>query len=308
MNGPGVPTADPTSLLAPPARLARRKVSRVLRAVLARPSGAIGLGIVAVNLALLLIAPALPLHDPLVQDAGAVLAPPSWSHPFGTDHLGRDVLARTLHGGRAALVITGLAAILAVLWGAAAGIFAALRGGLLDEAIVRFVEAVSALPYLLFLLLLAGFSTAGDVALVPALALFYGTGVVRVARAAASSVVSADYVVAARVRGEPSWAVLRREVLPNVSDVVVVDGALRWSAMLLGFSSLSFLGFGVAPPTPDWGLMIAETRHILAVAPWAALWPCAALAVTIIGLNLSADAFAKAAGLDRLAGPGRTRA
>jgi peptide/nickel transport system permease protein len=119
------------------------------------------------------------------------------------------------------------------------------------------------------------------------------------ARAATHDVVALDFVTAARARGEARSTIVRRELLPNVLDVLLVEGAMRWSWMLLAFSSLSFLGFGVAPPTPDWGLMISDARSFMSFAPWAALAPVAALSSLIIGINLSADALAKALGIDR---------
>ena len=283
---------------------ARSRPARALvKAVWRRPSGAIGMALVALHLLLALAGGSLVPHDPLAQDSYAVLAAPSLNHPFGTDHLGRDVLSRTVVGGQVAMAVTGIAAVLAMLWGGATGILAAMRGGLVDEAIMRLVDAVGALPYLLFLLLLAAFVAGSDLALIPAMVVFYGVGIIRVTRAAALSVYASDFVQAAIARGEGTGRILRREILPNVFDVILVDGALRWSWMLLSFSALSFLGFGVAPPTPDWGLMIADTRHVLAIAPWATLWPCVALASFIIGFNLLIDTVGKVAGVDRLSDP-----
>jgi len=106
-------------------------------------------------------------------------------------------------------------------------------------------------------------------------------------------------VTAARARGESRSTIVWRELMPNVLDVLLVEGAMRWSWMLLAFSSLSFLGFGIAPPTPDWGLMISNALSIMSLAPWTALAPVVALSSLIIGINLSADALAKAVGIDR---------
>ena len=129
--------------------------------------------------------------------------------------------------------------------------------------------------------------------LIPVLVFFYGIPVIRMARAATKDVVALDFVTAARARGESRLTIVKKELFPNVLDVLLVEGAMRWSWMLLAFSSLSFLGFGVAPPTPDWGLMISDSRGYLAIAPWTALAPVAALSSPIIGINLSADALAK---------------
>ncbi|TVZ75024.1 peptide/nickel transport system permease protein [Rhizobium mongolense USDA 1844] len=274
-----------------------RSFWKLQKRIVSTPAGAIGLAFVLFHAAIALAGPWVVPHDPLAQDPAAILAAPSLTHPFGTDLLGRDVLSRTILGGRIAIAVTALGALLAVIGGAIAGIAAAMRGGIFDSVMMRLVEAVGALPYLLFLLLLASFFTGGAFALIPALAAFYGTAVVRVSRAAALGVVSSDFVAAARVRGERSSTILFREIVPNVLDVIIVDGAIRWAGMLLGFSSLSFLGFGVAPPTPDWGLMISDARNVMAIAPWAALWPCTALSTLILGVIFLADAAGKAVGL-----------
>ena len=122
---------------------------------------------------------------------------------------------------------------------------------------------------------------------------------IRVARAATHDVVARDFVQAARARGHGRFAIIWRELLPNVRDALLVEGAMRWSWMLLAFSSLSFLGFGVSPPTPDWGLMIADARGFMSFSPLGVLAPMIGLSSLIIGINLTADALAKALGIDR---------
>lgn len=305
INRGGLTKASPGTLSAPvqeekSACVRRRgKRPRLLKRIVSTPAGAIGLAFVLFHAAIAVAGPWIVPHDPLVQDSSKILAAPSLENPFGTDLLGRDVLSRTIMGGRIAIAVTGLGAVLAVSGGAIAGTTAAMRGGVLDSVMMRLVEAIGALPYLLFLLLLASLSTEGTYALVPALAIFYGMAIVRVSRAAALGVVSSDFVAAARVRGERPPAILFREIVPNVLDVILLDGAIRWAGMLLGFSSLSFLGFGVAPPTPDWGLMISDARNVMAIAPWATLWPCIALATLILGVIFLSDATGKAIGLKR---------
>jgi peptide/nickel transport system permease protein len=164
---------------------------------------------------------------------------------------------------------------------------------------MRLVDAILSLPWILKMLLLIVTFGTGLGVLIPTLAFFYGIPVIRVARAAAHNVVARDFVLAARARGHSRLDIIRRELLPNVLDALMVEGAMRWSWMLLAFSSLSFLGFGVSPPTPDWGLMIADARTYLPIAPWSGLFPILALSSLIIGINLSADALAKAMGVDR---------
>jgi peptide/nickel transport system permease protein len=238
-------------------------------------------------------------YDYKAMDATGTLAGPSAMHWLGTDHLGRDVLTRVMLGGREALLITGIATPVALIWGGLAGVWLGLRGGWPDEVAMRLVDAFLALPGILpLLVLITVFGTGGEV-LLPTLAFFFGIPVIRVARAAAHEVVARDFVAAARARGHRPLDIVRREILPNVTDTLLVEGAMRWSWMLLGFSALSFLGFGVSPPRPDWGLMVSDARVYMSLAPMGVIAPVVALSSLIIGINLTADALAKTLGLDR---------
>ena len=272
---------------------------QALRGMASRPSGAIGLAIVLIHLFIAVSSPWLVPFDYKAISSLLILSPPDAVHWWGTDHLGRDVFTRTLLGGREAILVTLIATPLAVVWGGFVGIYLGLVGGKLDDVLMRLVDAFLALPWILkMLLMIATFGTGLGV-LIPTLAFFYGIPVIRIARAAAHNVVARDFVLAARARGHGRLATIRRELLPNVLDALLVEGAMRWSWMLLAFSSLSFLGFGVSPPTPDWGLMVADSRTFLAIAPWSGLFPIAALSSLIIGINLTADALAKTLGVDR---------
>ena len=275
------------------------RLLQLVREVAARPSGAIGLFLVTLHLVVAIISPWLVPYDFKAINAVLMLLPPDSAHWLGTDQLGRDVLTRTLLGGREAILVTLVATPIAVAWGGFVGMYLGLAGGHLDAVLMRVVDAFLALPWILkMLLLIVTFGTGMEV-LIPTLAVFYGIPVIRIARAAAHNVVARDYVVAARARGHGRLSIIAREIFPNVLDALMVEGAMRWSWMLLAFSSLSFLGFGVSPPTPDWGLMIADSRTFLPIAPWAGLYPIAALSSLIIGINLTADALAKALGVDR---------
>ena len=271
----------------------------LLKTVASRPSGAIGLTLTVLHLSVALLAPAIAPYDPTVQNADTILLAPSMAHPMGTDTLGRDIFSRVLYGGRLAIAVTFAAALIATLWGGFAGIFFGTVGGRVDEISMRIVDAFLSMPWLLFLLLIISIGGAGPVTIIPTLGFFYGVAVLRVIRGAAMQVAARDFVTAAKARGEALWPILAREMFPNLSDILLVEGAMRWSWMLLAFSSLSFLGFGATPPTPDWGLMVAQERGLLATAPWGVFWPCVALSSLIVGINLLADAVGKALGLDR---------
>ena len=271
----------------------------VLLAMAARPSGLVGLIILSLHIVLAIVSPAIVPYDFKELNAQLILSGPSSEHWLGTDNLGRDILTRTMLGGQQALLVTSISTVFAIAWGGLLGILLGLVGGRLDDLLMRVVDAFLAIPWILFLLLIVSVMGLGNAVLIPTLAFFYGIPVVRMARAATHDVVALDFVTAARARGEARSTIVRRELLPNVLDVLLVEGAMRWSWMLLAFSSLSFLGFGVTPPTPDWGLMISDARSFMSLAPWAALAPVIALSSLIVGINLSADALAKALGIDR---------
>jgi peptide/nickel transport system permease protein len=270
---------------------------RFLGDLLSRPSGWVGVVLVVLHLALALSAPVLVPYDTVTQGEDA-FQPPSAAHWFGTDQLGRDVLSRSMTGGRVVLAVTAPAAALAILWGGSLGVLLGFVGGRTDELVMRLVDAFLAIPWLLFLLLIVGVFEGGIGVLVPTLGFFYGLPVTRVARAATREVKTQDFVTAARLRGQRTLPLLWREIRPNVADTILVDGAMQWSWMIIAFSSLSFLGLGVSPPTPDWGRMIADARGFLTVAPWAAIPPCLALVSLIVGLNFLSDATSKALGID----------
>ena len=271
----------------------------VLLAMISRPSGLVGLVLVVFHVVLAIGSPAIAPYDFRELSAQVILNAPSFEHWFGTDNLGRDVFTRTMLGGRQALVVTTVATVLAITWGGMSGVLLGLVGGRLDELLMRVVDAFLSIPWILVLLLIVVMVGSGPGVLILTLGFFYGIPVIRMARAATHDVVAVDFVTAARARGESRSTIVRRELLPNVLDVLLVEGAMRWSWMLLAFSSLSFLGFGVSPPTPDWGLMISDARSFMSFAPWAALAPVVALSSLIVGINLSADALGKALGIDR---------
>ena len=275
------------------------RLSGVLSDVVSRPSGAIGLFLVIFHIVLAFTSPYLAPFDYKEMNASFMLSGPTSTHWLGADHLGRDVLSRTLLGGREALLVTAIATPIAVIWGGFVGILLGLVGGRIDEVLMRIVDAFLSLQWILKMLVLIVTFGTGMFVLMPTLAFFYGIPVIRIARAATHDVVARDFVSAARARGHKKMTIIRRELLPNVLDTLMVEGAMRWSWMLLAFSSLSFLGFGVSPPTPDWGLMIADARGFMSLAPVGVIAPVVALSSLIIGINLTADSLAKALGIDR---------
>ena len=229
-----------------------------------------------------------------------MMAAPSQEHWFGTDRLGRDVFARTMLGGQAAMLISTVATLVALLWGGLLGIVIALIGGKLDAIVMRCADAFMAIPWILLVMLFVAALGSGTTALIPVLGFSYGLSVVYLARSATLDFVVRDFVLAAQARGQSRWTIATVELLPNVRDSLAVQGAMQWSWIFLAVSSLSYLGMGVSPPTPDWGQMIADGRGVMQTAPWSVIFPIVALSSLIIGINLVVDAAAKELGIDRV--------
>ena len=276
-----------------------QKIFEIIKTMASKPSGLIGLSILLFHVILAITSPLYVPYDYKAIDPTLMLQAPSSEYWFGTDSLGRDVFTRTILGGRTALTVTFFGSLIALLWGGSLGIFCGLVGGKIDDVVMRIIDAFLSIPWILAMLLIVSLLGTTTLVLIPALGFFYGKGIVRVARAATHDVIAKDFIISARARGHSNLSIIWNEILPNVRDAIMVEGAMRWSWMLLGFSSLSFLGFGVSPPTPDWGLMISNARGLMSFAYWAVLAPIFGLSSLIIGINLTADAFAKALGIDR---------
>lgn len=259
-----------------------------------------GLVLIGIHLLIALLAPVLTPHDPYVGDPDLALFGPSTEHWLGTDQYGRDVLARTVYGGRYALQVTFIATTITVAIGSALGILCAYLGGWFDMVVMRLIDAVLAIPSILALLVVVTVFGNSIPVIVFAITIVYTPAVTRVVRGAAMAVVPLDFVTAAKARGESAFSVVLREIVPNVPGVMLVEYAMRASWAVLLISTLSFLGFGANPPTPDWGLMISEGRMAMTVVPWSVLAPIIALSTLVIGLNSAADGLSGRLGVDRL--------
>ena len=268
---------------------------------LLRPAAILGIGIVLLHLTLALAAPWLAPYDPMALNGGRA-EPPNPEFWLGTDVLGRDYLSRLLWGGRTALLATFTGVVVAVTVGSVLGVTAAYLGGLFDDVMMRIVDLKLALPGILFVALFTvGFGESLPV-LIVLIGMVYFPGVIRIVRAQALTQVNLGYVKAAQLRGESALSIILRELLPNTLDVVYVEFAIRMSHAILLLSTLSFLGMGISPPTPDWGLMVAEGVSQLSYAPWLVLAPAVFIATLVLGLNFGAEALARALGLDATRG------
>jgi len=261
----------------------------LLRRLLRTPQGSIGLGIVGVVLLLVLIGPWLAPHSPEGLAPLNRYKPPSPQFWLGTDQYGRDILSRLLYGARATVVLAALAVTLATIAGAVIGTFSAFVGGRVDEAIMRTIDAILALPTLLMALLIVSTLGKSSGNAVLAIAIAGTPGMARITRSVALAVRKQDYVSAAIARGEGTAYIVLREMLPNVVAPIVIEWTIRIAFAVMVFATLSFLGLGAQPPAPEWGLMASEARKFMHLSAWMILWPSVAIATVAIGFNLLGD-------------------
>jgi ABC-type dipeptide/oligopeptide/nickel transport system permease subunit len=216
---------------------------------------------------------------------------------LGTDFLGRDVLSRLLHGGRTVVALAGLATLLAYAGGTLIGLIAGFTRSIADPLLMRAMDVLLAFPPILFLLVLATGAGATPAAVVIGIAIIQMPGIARVIRAATLETSVRGYVEAAVARGEPTWRILRREILPNIVSTIVADGGPRFTVSILLVAGLNFLGLGIRPPSADWAVMISENRTGLTVNPWAVVAPALLIGVLTVSVNLVADSIARTRGI-----------
>src|SRR5918911_5380770 len=280
--------AAPVAVAVVPAvpRSSRRVLA--LRAFLRPPSALVGLGVVAFWVVCALFWPLFAPYDPYALHS-AILSGPSPAYLLGTDQYGRDVLSRVLAGSREVLTIAPAATLIGLVGGILVGLVSAYYRGWLDEIVMRVMDAIMAFPIVvLALLILAMLGTSTfNVILVIGFTYIPLTG--RVVRAAALTVRDLDYVAAARLRGARSLDIMLTEILPNIAGPIIVEGTVRVGYAIFAAATLSFLGLGVQPPSPDWGAMVNETHIFLQSNPWIVLAPTLAIASLVVAINLVAD-------------------
>lgn len=214
---------------------------------------------------------------------------PSTAHWFGTDHLGRDVFSRVVIGTRDILSLAGTGTLLSVVMGTSLGLLSGYRGGWFDELLMRFFDSLLAMPALLLALLLLGTLGPSRQGVLLVIVVVYTPIVARVVRSVVLAIKTKGFIEAARVQGESAGRILFREILPSVLPALAVEAALRFSYAIFLAASLGFLGVGVQPPSPDWGLMVNEARRTFSQVPWALYFPAAAISLLVVGVNLAAD-------------------
>jgi peptide/nickel transport system permease protein len=262
---------------------------RTIAARLGGREAAAGIAILVVLVLVALLAPVLAPHSPDAIDADHILAGPSWSHPFGFDALGRDVLSRVLFAYRASLGVSIGAVALALLLGLPIGIVAGYFGGVVDHLLMRPIDLLLALPALLLAISLISITGPGELVALFAIATIYLPILARVVRSSVLAVSRELYVEGARARGVSHARTIWSHVVPNALGPAVVQASVLAGFALQIEAALSFLGLGAQPPTPSLGLMLADGYQVLQQAPWADIFPGLAVAVTVVAFNLVGD-------------------
>ena len=274
-----------SALASAPINPARRAYRKLLR----RRSAVFGAIVILIFVALAIFAPWISPYDPIATDWGAIRQAPSGAHWFGSDEIGRDVLARVIWGTQASLVAGLFSVSISLILGVPIGMAAGFFGGTVDVVISRITDAFLACPFLILAIALAAFlgpslSNAMIAIGVSATPIF-----VRLTRAQVINVKVEDYIEAARAVGNPPWRILLRHILPNITAPLVVQSSLAIASAVIAEASLSFLGLGQQPPAPSWGSMLNTAKNYVDNAPWMALWPGLAIFLLVLAFNLLGD-------------------
>lgn len=245
-----------------------------------------GLLIVSGLFVVAVLAPYLSPYDPLDQNLLARLQPPSLTHFFGTDDLGRDVFSRILYGSRVSLTVGMIAVGIAVTVGISIGLLAGYGGRFLDNLLMRFVDVLLCFPTFFLILMVIAFLEPSISKVMMVIGLTSWTGIARLVRAETLAIKEREFVLAARIAGIPNWRILLVQILPNVSAPVIVSATLGLGGAILAESALSFLGLGVQPPLPSWGNILTAGKDYIYLAWWLSLFPGLAILITVLGFNL----------------------
>ena len=248
-----------------------------------------GLFVLVILYASAILAPLLAPHDPEALDLGEVNRPPSLRHPMGTDDLGRDELSRVLYGGRVSLAVGLAVAVSAGIVGSAVGALAGSSSRFVDGAVMRVTDFFLAMPLLAVLMMVSHALGGSTLDIVIVLSLLFWMPVARVVRGVFLSIREKEYVEAARAVGAGRWRIVVRHMLPNAAGPIIVNVTLGVALAILTESLLSFLGFGIQPPTPTWGNMVDKGAETMLTEPWLVWFPGLMVLVTVLAVNFLGD-------------------
>jgi peptide/nickel transport system permease protein len=278
-----------TTLTAIPARAEKRPWQRALGRLIKRKGAMFGLVVVLFFVAVAVLAPVVSPYDALQTSWSLVRKAPSWAHPFGTDEIGRDVLARIIWGSRASLLAGLVSVSLALAVGVPIGLVSGYVGGILDGTVMRLIDAMLAIPFLILAIALAAFLGPSLSNAMIAIGISQTPIFARLARGQVLSVKHEDYIEAARALGNPHRRIVLRHILPNIVPPIMVQATLASAAAIIAEASLSFLGLGQQPPDPSWGSMLNTAKNFVSQAPWMSFWPGLAIFALVLSLNLFGD-------------------
>ena len=262
---------------------------RMFRRLLRDRTAVVGLVIITLVFLATALAPWLAQHSPIETNFSNRFSPPSRSHPLGTDNLGRDVFARILHGARLSLGMALSATVGITVLGIVLGLVAGMYGRIAETLVMRSVDVLLALPTLILALVVVGLLGQGLRNLIITIILVQWPRYARLVRGMSLKIREQDFVEAARAVGASRPRIMFRHIAPNLIGPTVVFSTIDLGSTLLSVSALSFLGFGVGPPTPEWGAMLAEARHFLDRAPQLLVWPGLAITIMVLAFNLAGD-------------------
>jgi peptide/nickel transport system permease protein len=282
----------PLTDAAAPAVLAPRLTvgEEVVKFVRTKPLGAAGALIILAMMVVAVFAEMLAPYDPYRGDYGLQFARPNAEHWFGTDEFGRDVLSRVVYGARVSLQVGLVSVSLALALGGPLGLVSGYYVGLVDRLAGRLVDVMFAFPSVILIIAISGVVGPSLTTAMLAIGIVYSPIFARIVRAPTLSVMQQQYVEGARAIGAGRGRLIARHVLPNIAAPVIVQTTLSFSTAILSEATLSFLGLGTQPPHPSWGTMLSAGRRYMELAPWVAVYPGLAIALTVLGLNLLGDA------------------
>lgn len=261
-----------------------------LKAVLKSPVFIVGAFVVAFWIICALFGPWIEPYSPYNDDLLNTLDPPSWQHWFGTDQIGRDILSRVIAGSRSILLVAPLATLLGTVTGTTLGLITGYFGGIIDTLLSRIIEVLLALPLIIVALMALVALGPSDPTVIVVIGVIFAPLIARTVRSAVLAERQLDYVAAAQLRGESALTIMFVEILPNVLPPIMVETTVRLGYAIFTVASLSFLGFGIQPPSADWGLAISENYDLITGGYWwTVVFDAGATASLVIGVNLLAD-------------------
>jgi len=279
-----------TSPAAAPQGLRRTPYRRLLKIASHHKIGAAAFGGVIIVCLLALTAPIIAPYDPFEQDYNSLLQAPSWAHPFGTDRVGRDILTRVLYGTQVSVLVGLVAVGISIAIGVPLGLLSGFMGGVVDNVIMRFMDALIAFPRLILALAIVAVLSPGVTNVMIAVGIGSMPVYARLMRSQALAIRENQYIEAAHSLGVPSMRVMYRHILPNAVSPIIVQATLGLGYAVLAEASLSFLGVGVQPPTATWGSILNQGAPLLEQAWWVAFFPGLAIFFFVLFLNLAGDA------------------